>query len=160
MNKKFDNYKTLHALAECALEYLAKTDSPVKRYLLDDHLSDVIKLMIGEDQYNAQELKCIGVAHDAVKSMLKDALVEETGSLISITRKGKLVLGLTYPAYAVMKNWTAIDYIITKSSRFTTSAVVLLLLPIILAAIVVLKLSGQAQSVSELLCKLLQGLLK
>lgn len=158
--KSFENYKTMHALAESSLAYLKEKDVPVKRYILDDYLSEVIIGMIGKDEYDKQELKCIGVAHDSVKALKRDGLVEEKGSVISITRKGKLVLGLTYPAYAVMKNWTAIDYIITKSSRFTTSAMVLLLLPIILAAIVVLKLSGQAQSVSELLCKLLQGLLK
>lgn len=158
--KSLENYKTMHALAESSLAYLKEKDVPVKRYILDDYLSEVIIGMIGKDEYDKQELKCIGVAHESVKSLKRDGLVEETGSVVSITRKGKLVLGLTYPVYATIRNWTAVDYVLTKSSRYTTSAVLVLLIPALFFAVVILEATGLLQQLKEFLCKLLQGLLK
>lgn len=144
-------------IAEQALVLLMKKENGMMRCDLDDYLAGVLERLIGKDEYWKQEKNCVGVVHDVVKSMLKDVLLQETRNVISITKKGKIVNGLTYPVFAKTKNWFAVDFVITKVSVYTDNATIALLIPSAFFAVVILEATGILQRLKELLCKLLQG---
>ena len=149
-----------NALAEQTLEFLMKKEDGVRSCDLDSYLADVMEKLVGKDEYWKQEKNCTGVVDEVVKSMLKDGLLQQTPTVVSITNKGKIVSGLTYPVFAKTKNWVAVDYIITKSAVYTDNATLVLLIPAVVFGIVILEATGVLQQLKEFLCKSLLGFLQ
>ena len=125
-----------NVLAEQALMYLIRKGK-IRRSSLDDFLSDVMKQLIGESEYRTQELDCIGVEDETVKSLLKDGLVEEEEAMVSITRKGRFVDSMIYAVYARMKGFALFSMAIDALSKFFKSITWLVCFLLMLASIVV-----------------------
>ncbi len=109
-----------NVIAEQALMCLIKRGK-IWRSSLDDFLSDVMKQLIGESDYKRQELDCIGVIDETVKSLLKDGLVEEEKAMIAITRKGRFVDSMIYAVYARMKGFALLGVAIDALSKLFKS---------------------------------------
>ena len=112
-----------NTLAEQTLMYLIRNKGEARRSDLDDYLSEVMKELIGEDEYRKQELNCIGVAHETVKSLLKDKLVEEDKAMIGITRKGRFVDSMIYSVYSRMKAFALLGGAIDLCAKIFGSVV-------------------------------------